>query len=119
MLKFVKRMLGLSKTESIRILMYHKILPEKEITSRDLLTVSAENLEEHLRYIKNNYNTIFFNDLKPGCQLKHKLILTFDDGYLNNLQYLVPLLEKYKLQATIFIPTELIQKCEAYNTPHP
>lgn len=92
--------------------MYHKVLPEKKIFGKDLLTVSTENLEQQFKYIKNNYNTLFFNDLKANCQLKHKLILTFDDGYLNNLQYLVPLLEKYRLKATIFIPTELIPEKE-------
>ena len=92
--------------------MYHKVLPEKKISGKDLLTVSAEDLEKQFKYIKNNYNTLFFNDLKANSQLKHKLILTFDDGYLNNLQYLVPLLEKYCLKATIFIPTKLIQESE-------
>lgn len=108
MLRFAKRTLGFSKEESVRILMYHKILPEKEISGKDCLTVSAENLEEQFRYIKSHYNTLFFNDLNTGTTLKHKLILTFDDGYLNNLQYLVPLLEKYQLKATIFIPTGLM-----------
>ncbi|REC73658.1 polysaccharide deacetylase family protein [Chryseobacterium elymi] len=112
MLRFIKRTLGFSGTESVRILMYHKVLPEKKIFGKDLLTVSTENLEQQFKYIKNNYNTLFFNDLKANCQLKHKLILTFDDGYLNNLQYLVPLLEKYRLKATIFIPTELIPEKE-------
>jgi len=110
MLRFVKRTLGFSREESVRILMYHKVLPEKEISGKDCLTVSAENLEEQFQYIKNHYNTLFFNDLSTSSQLKHKLILTFDDGYLNNLQYLVPLLEKYRLKATIFIPTGLIHK---------
>lgn len=112
MFKFVKRTLGFSKTESVRILMYHKVLPEREIPSKDSLTVSVENLEKQLQYVKNNYNTLFFNDLNSNSDLKHKLILTFDDGYLNNLQYMVPLLEKYQLKATIFIPTGLIQNDE-------
>lgn len=92
--------------------MYHKVLPEKEISGKDFMTVSAEALEKQFQYIKNHYNTLFFNDLTNCCQLKSKLILTFDDGYLNNLQYLVPLLEKYQLKATIFIPTGLIPNNE-------
>lgn len=113
MLRFVKRTLGFSSTESVRILMYHKVLPEKEISGKDFLTVSAEDLEKQFQYIKNHYNTLFFNELSTSSHLKGKLILTFDDGYLNNLQYLVPLLEKYQLKSTIFIPTGLIQNNEA------
>ncbi|MBL1219262.1 polysaccharide deacetylase family protein [Chryseobacterium sp. L7] len=113
MFRFIKRSLGFSQSGSVRILMYHKVLPEKEISGKDFLTVSAEALEKQFQYIKSHYNTLFFNDLTTCCQLKHKLILTFDDGYLNNLQYLVPLLEKYGLKATIFIPTGIIQNHEA------
>jgi len=89
--------------------MYHKVLPEKEIPGKDSLTVSTENLETQLQYIKNNYNTLFFSELETNKKQTNKLILTFDDGYLNNRQYLIPLLEKYRLKATIFIPTGLIQ----------
>ncbi|SDL94968.1 polysaccharide deacetylase family protein [Chryseobacterium taihuense] len=88
--------------------MYHSVLPEKEIKYKNNLTVSRENLEKQLFYIKNNYNTLFFKDLESNKSLENKLILTFDDGYYNNVQHLVPLLEKYGLKATIFIPTQLI-----------
>lgn len=113
MLRFVKRTLGFSSTENVRILMYHKVLPEKQIFGKDFLTVSAEDLEKQFEYIKKNYNTLFFNELTTQSHLKYKLILTFDDGYLNNLQYLVPLLQKHQLKATIFIPTGLIQSDES------
>ncbi|KMQ59259.1 hypothetical protein ACM46_19175 [Chryseobacterium angstadtii] len=112
MFRFVKRTLGFSKAESVRILMYHKVLPKKNISGKDFLTVSTEDLEVQFQYIKNNYNALFFDELNTQKHLKNKLILTFDDGYLNNLQYLVPLLEKYQLKATIFIPTGLILKNE-------
>lgn len=92
--------------------MYHKVQPGKNISGRDALAVSVEDLEEQLQYIKNNYNTVFFNELEANRTTERKLIMTFDDGYLNNMQYLVPLLEKYQLKATIFIPTELIQQDE-------
>lgn len=114
MFAFLKRILGFSKTESIRILMYHKVLPESEILKKNALVVSVENLEKQFQYIQDNYNTLFFKDIESSTQLKNKLIITFDDGYLNNLQYLLPLLEKYQLKATIFIPTGLIQKGGLY-----
>lgn len=111
LIKFFKRILGFSKTESIRILMYHHVLPESMNMTNDL-TVTAENLEEQLKYIKKNYNTLFFKELESKKNTENKLILTFDDGYYSNLQYLIPLLEKYKLKATICVPTDYIQKDE-------
>ncbi|MNU18855.1 Polysaccharide deacetylase [compost metagenome] len=108
MVQFLKRVLGLSKKESIRILMYHQVLPQSIAYKNDLI-VTVENLEEQLIYIKNNFKTVFFKDLETSKSVENKIILTFDDGYYNNLQYLIPLLEKHQLKATIFIPTEFIQ----------
>lgn len=108
MVQFFKRVLGLSKKESIRILMYHLVLPQSIAYKNDLI-VTVENLEEQLIYIKNNFKTVFFKDLEASKSIENKIILTFDDGYYNNLQYLIPLLEKHQLKATIFIPTEFIQ----------
>jgi len=104
----VKGLLGLSKKKAVRILMYHQVLP-KELAPKDNLIVTAENLEEQLIYIKNNFTTLFFKDIQKESNTPNKIILTFDDGYYNNLEYLIPLLEKYQLKATIFIPTEYIQ----------
>ncbi|SUX47714.1 polysaccharide deacetylase family protein [Chryseobacterium indoltheticum] len=108
MISVLKRILGFSKKESIRILMYHQVLPKSTAYKNDLI-VTVENLEEQLTYIKNNFTTVFFRDLEASKSVENKIILTFDDGYYNNLQYLIPLLEKHQLKATIFIPTELIQ----------
>lgn len=108
MVQFFKRVLGLSKKESIRILMYHQVLPQSIAYKNDLI-VTVENLEEQLIYIKNNFKTVFFKDLEASKSIENKIILTFDDGYYNNLQYLIPLLERHQLKATIFIPTEFIQ----------
>lgn len=103
-----KGLFGLSKRKTVRILMYHQVLP-KELAPKDNLIVTTENLEEQLIYIKSNFNTLFFKDLYKESNIPNKIILTFDDGYYNNLEYLLPLLEKYQLKATIFIPTEYIQ----------
>ena len=108
MFRLTNKILRFSKTKSVRILMYHSVLPEKEIKEKNDLIVSKENLEKQLLYIKNYYKTIFFKDLEKNASLENKLILTFDDGYYNNLQHVVPLLEKYGLKATIFIPTQLV-----------
>ncbi len=109
LVKFFKRISDFSKTKSIRILMYHQVLPQQIAFKNDLI-VTIENLEDQLNYIKNNFTTVFFKDLETSKSVKNKIILTFDDGYYNNLEYLIPLLEKYQLKATIFITTNFIQE---------
>lgn len=95
------------------ILMYHQIKPQSD----DALTVTVENFENQLRFLRrNNYNCLFFKDLtSKKILLKKSIILTFDDGYLNNKEYLLPLLKKYNLKAAIFIPTSFIEHGYAHH----
>lgn len=89
----------------LTILMYHQV---KKETDEDL-TVSLENLEKQFQYLrKKNYKSKFFSELNTLG--KKSIILTFDDGYKNNFDYLPSLLKKYGLKATIFIPTKFIQE---------
>src|SRR5690554_3420629 len=41
-----------------------------------------------------------------------QIVLTFDDGYLDNWVYAYPLLKKYKLKATIFVNPEFVDTSE-------
>ncbi|MEF9477074.1 polysaccharide deacetylase family protein [Chryseobacterium sp. 1B4] len=87
------------------ILMYHQV--EKE--SHEDLTVSLNNLEQQFSYLsRKKYTPQFFSELTISS--KKNIIITFDDGYRNNFEYLPSLLEKYNLKATIFIPTGFIEK---------
>ncbi|UOE38493.1 polysaccharide deacetylase family protein [Chryseobacterium oryzae] len=108
-LNFIKGIFGISSPSDLRILMYHQVSPEKN-EARNELDISVIKLEEQLKYISQNFETIFFKELEAKREVKKKLIITFDDGYYNNLVYLVPLLKKYKLKASIGIPTKLIEK---------
>lgn len=88
------------------VLMYHQIEEE----SNGDLCVSRKNLEDQLKYLsERKWETLFFRDLNNHHKEK-KVIITFDDGYKNNEEYLPPLLKKYNLKATIFIPTRFIEE---------
>lgn len=39
--------------------------------------------------------------------------VTFDDGYLDNLAVVAPILQKYRLPATLYLPTRYIERGEA------
>ena len=104
-----KFLLGIPDQKSVRILMYHMILPESESFKNNLI-VTKENLEKQFQYIQKNFTSVFFRDLKSSGKISNKIMLTFDDGYLNNKIHLLPLLKKYGLKATIFIPTKLIEE---------
>lgn len=96
---------------SIPVLMYHKI-PQQEIQSQHKIYVTKDNFEKHLQFFRRQgFETLTFSQLEkfkkqeiPFKEFPKKpLILTFDDGYRDNLENASPLLKKYGFNAQIFL----------------
>lgn len=92
---------------AVPILMYHSVCDNRRVQSE--YRVSPETFESDLVYLREKgYTTIFVADLiayvYEGYSLPEKpIILTLDDGYLNNLTEVLPLLEKYNMKATVSV----------------
>ena len=96
------------------ILTYHRILPDEKI-KEDLdvgLAVPASNFEKQIKLLKTNYDIVSIDELINNLKLKKKekflLSITFDDGYKVNLNFALPVLEHYKIPATIYIITRFL-----------
>lgn len=77
--------------------MYHHVNSDR--CSNDL-----EIFEEHLKYITQNYISLF-----PGEEVVSKSVcLTFDDAYADFYYLIFPLLQKYNLKALLAVPTKYI-----------
>lgn len=87
-------------TMELPILMYHHLSEE---------TLSGDTLEEHLAALSEaGYTSVTLADLRSyveqGWELPDRpVLITFDDGYLSNLEIGLPLLEKYGMKATIYV----------------
>lgn len=91
----------------VPVLMYHAV--DNDLWGIAELFVRPERMEEQLQYLtENGYDTIFFEDLYHIEDYDKPVILTFDDGYLDNYTQLFPLLQKYNAKATIFVITQYI-----------
>ena len=87
---------------SVPIFMYHAV--GDDCWGEESLFVKPEELEKQLQYLsENGYETIFFEDLSHIEQYEKPVLLTFDDGYDDNAETLLPLLQKYGMKATIFL----------------
>ncbi len=95
--------------------MYHNI-SQNENLSFDL-TISVQKFESQLNYlVDNNYRSYFVSELENLKVIANKsVILTFDDVTENQLLFALPLLKKYGLKATFFIPFSYIGKSDLWN----
>jgi peptidoglycan/xylan/chitin deacetylase (PgdA/CDA1 family) len=97
------------------ILMYHDV----SLAKSEALTISVEKLEAQFSYLaEKDYRTYHLNELMDLKILpsKKNIVITFDDGYVSQLELVVPLLEKYKLKATFFVPLYYLGKTDEWNT---
>src|SRR3989344_460756 len=89
------------------ILLYHRVAESENDINR--LSVSLENFENQLAYLSKKFKIISLNeltdDLKNNKLKRNSVVITFDDGYADNLYNALPILEKHKVPATIFITT--------------
>ena len=94
------------------ILMYHRVA---EIDNDPWsLTVTPKNFSEHLEIIRKLGNPVHLSLLRrrinDNKSVKRYIVLTFDDGYADNLYNAKPLLEKYDIPATVFVTSSAINK---------
>jgi peptidoglycan/xylan/chitin deacetylase (PgdA/CDA1 family) len=72
-----------------------------------LLCVSPENFSQHLDIIRKYFHPLSLQRLKRPIYAKdfirRAVVITFDDGYADNLYNAKPLLERYGLPATFFV----------------
>jgi peptidoglycan/xylan/chitin deacetylase (PgdA/CDA1 family) len=95
----------LPDVKGIPVLMYHRIWPNQ----RDGLTITPEDLRAQWTYLRDEGFECLtmerFLKVARGVERipKKAFLLTFDDGYKNNLTYVHPLLREFGWEATIFI----------------
>ena len=99
------------------ILMYHNVAQTKSVG----LTISEKNLEAQFKYLsENDYKTFHFSELEGLKQsnglYKKSVIITFDDVYVSQLELAYPLLKKYNLKASFFIPFAYVGGLDDWNT---
>lgn len=93
------------------IVMYHRVVENPMADPFRLgMCVLRERFSAQVRYLRENFNVIGLCDavgrLEAGDALPERAVsITFDDGYLDNLEIALPILKSYRMPATLFVPT--------------
>jgi peptidoglycan/xylan/chitin deacetylase (PgdA/CDA1 family) len=102
----------LPSARGLPVLLYHKM----SVSAEDSLTIRPQTFEQQLLYLHTKgYQTISMKQLldfmESGSPLPKKpVMITFDDGYVNNCELAYPLLKKHGCKAVFFIPSSCIGK---------
>ncbi len=94
------------------ILMYHYVRPTIKRISERHNVLDLNLFDQQLDVMAQKYEFVLGNDLltigDDSSALENKIWLTFDDGYRDCIDYVLPSLLRRKASATIFVPTEAI-----------
>lgn len=91
----------------IEILMFHRVLPKKEIEVDDAyfirgILISTQRLEAVIQsYLRNGFIFKTIADIDYNSK-QNQLALTFDDGHIDHFLHALPILEKYSVKATFY-----------------
>jgi peptidoglycan/xylan/chitin deacetylase (PgdA/CDA1 family) len=105
-------------TDCIPVLMYHSVIKKVNRVDRPYYCteISQTMFERQMEYLFENGYRIYslkevpkvFKEKKSTC-IK-KAVITFDDGYGNFYDYALPILSKYYVPTTVFIPSGIVKK---------
>ena len=99
---------------AVPVIMYHSIGIPNRNWQWNYLTCPYQIFERHLMWLrKKGFHTIslrlLYNYMKEGADLpKNAIVLTFDDGYLDNWVFAYPLLKKFGFNGTIYVSPEFV-----------
>ena len=93
------------------VLMYHRV---GDVTTADPfgmgMCVTPGRFRDHIRFLQEEFEILPAGEMlqrlnQKGWQEGKYASITFDDGYLDNLEVAAPILDELGIRATVFVPT--------------
>ena len=93
--------------------MYHYVRDLANSRYPGIKGCDVNEFREQIQYIKKNYNPVTVEEVieasKNGSQLpEHAILLTFDDGYADHFNYVLPILYHEHIQGAFYAPVKAI-----------
>jgi peptidoglycan/xylan/chitin deacetylase (PgdA/CDA1 family) len=100
-------------TPGLYVVTYHRI-GDKGRTDFDpnVFSCTSKTFEQHLCFYKKYFDVVTPRQLngEVASFKKPVLCITFDDGYLDNFEIALPLLQKHGLNATFFVTSNYVKQ---------
>jgi peptidoglycan/xylan/chitin deacetylase (PgdA/CDA1 family) len=101
-------------SNSLLVLNYHRILNPADCEyDRGVISATPDEFHEQVAYFRSRFQVMGLAELselvESGKRARgFRLMITFDDGYIDNYQYAFPILRSAGLTASFFLPTSYI-----------
>ncbi len=103
----------LSRQYVIPVIMYHSVDNPRHYSG---IIVSPNSFRKQMEFLrKRKYNVISLKEMVDIIKsrkhlLKKSVVITFDDGYVDNYTHAYPILKEYDFPAAIFVIANLVDK---------
>lgn len=101
----------------LSILIYHRVLPQPDLLFPEEGDVKTFDMQ--MRNLAASFKIIPFLDavrgLRQGKLPPRAACITFDDGYADNAEIALPVLQKYGIPATFFVSTSFLDGGRMWN----
>jgi len=111
------------ESRELLIIMYHSVLKDESRSGKYIIT--PDMLESDIRWLqREGYECVSLRELLDfvddvGDLPEKPVILSFDDGYYNNMTYVLPLLIQYDCRAVIAVVGEYTETYTLAPDPNP
>ncbi|NMP33053.1 polysaccharide deacetylase family protein [Thalassotalea sp. M1531] len=118
MLHSICKLLGrLGSKNKLSILIYHQVLEQAEPMHPS--EPDKVRFRWQMKLLRDHYNPLSLSQatrlLKEGNLPANSVCVTFDDGYLNNLEVALPILKEFDIPATVFVATRFSEGGNMWN----
>lgn len=98
---------------NLTIVMYHYVRDLKNSRFPEIKGLDLDLFIEQIQYLRKNYHIISMEEVIHSIDNQVKIpsksvLLTFDDAYSDHYMNVFPVLDKYQLQGSFYIPSKAI-----------
>jgi len=105
---------------SLVVLNYHRIgNPDEDLFDPGVFSATADEFDRQIAYLKRHLSLITLDEALAFVDgsIKEKkshcrVLITFDDGYLDNYNIAFPILRSHGTQAVFFLATSMVGSCD-------
>jgi peptidoglycan/xylan/chitin deacetylase (PgdA/CDA1 family) len=109
--------------DSLLVLNYHRIgNPEDDLFDPGVFSATADQFNDQISYLKRHLSPVTLEetlDFVGAASKQHarkvprcRVLITFDDGYLDNYEIAYPILRSHGVQGVFFLATSVVGSCQ-------